>query len=174
MSSIVRSEREELTRAMARLGGVPYADELDDDAETLFPYRGEADTLLAEGFGRRSEVTESLVWSALEPYLETVIGLDLNRYADSQAFREMVATVTTVIRTGDENAEPVKAPPAPRVISSIRELPWWGDAVAKSQEVIARIPIESLPSWIQDRESARRAQAAESEASEDPEKKENS
>lgn len=102
MTDTARSEREALTRAMARLGGVPYADELDDDAETLFPYRGEADTLIAEGFGRHSEVTEALVWEALEPHIETVIALDLNRYGDNEAFRQMVAAVTAVIRSGGE------------------------------------------------------------------------
>lgn len=98
-------------------------------------------------------VTESLVWAALEPHLETVIDLDLNRPDDSERFRELVRAVTAVIRSGDEDsAEDSKIEPkTPRFVSDVRELPWFAEALTKSQEVLAKLPPESIPDWLRKR-----------------------
>lgn len=98
-------------------------------------------------------VTESLVWAALEPHLETVIDLDLNSPEDSARFQELVRAVTAVVRSGDEDSvEDSKIEPKiPRFVSDIRELPWFAEALAKSKEVIAQLPPESIPDWLRKR-----------------------
>jgi len=103
-----RSEREELARVMAKLGGVSYADELEDGAESLYPYYPEADAILEAGFHRieSSAEAEELIWEVLEPYLEGPIRLDLNSRVDNLAFGELVdAVAAAVARIQPEDAE---------------------------------------------------------------------
>lgn len=52
------------------------------------------------GFTRRLELEplESTIWEALEPFLETVIHLDLNNYAQSARFRGLVRKVAHAVR----------------------------------------------------------------------------
>jgi len=114
MTTATRDVREELARAMAKLGGVSYANQLDDGAEELFPYYSQADELIEEGFGKPTEVTEDLVWEALEPHLETVIDLDLNSYKDNRAFQKLVEDVTLVLRSGGEEQSTISLDSARR------------------------------------------------------------
>lgn len=97
--------------------------------------------------------TEARVWGALEPYLETVIHLDLNVYAQNLAFQELVRTVAAAVSPGEE--DPSEEPPAeaeqPRSVAAIRELPWFDSALSRAKEVLAETPPAALPSSLRDR-----------------------
>lgn len=98
MGTELQSDREALTRLMARLGGLAGADSREPLDENFHPYRPEADEILRAGFRRDAEPTEDSVWEALEPFLDTHIRLDLNELRDNEAFAEMVKEITASLR----------------------------------------------------------------------------
>ena len=55
-----------------------------------------------------------------------------------------------MLQSGDEDrAEESRIKPS--VISDIRDIPWFADALAKSKGLLSKLPKESLPSWIRER-----------------------
>ncbi len=97
-----RSEILELARAMARMEGLSYADELKDDAPSLALYVSRAKSILS---GRHA--LETTIWEAMEPFLEGPIQLDLNDPGDNLAFGHMVSQIASaVLKAQEEELDP--------------------------------------------------------------------
>lgn len=113
-------------------------------------------------------ISDGIIWGALEPFLETVIDLDLNSYEDNQGFGRMVAEVGDALRTGDldsidptvaiserkaKRAEEASKDPEeePSILEQIKNLPWFEKALAKSKETLAKLPESAIPSSLQGR-----------------------
>lgn len=140
-----QSEILELARAMAKADGLSYADELKDDAPSLAPHVAKAESILS---GRHE--LETAIWEALEPFLEGPIQLDLNDPGDNLAFGHIVSQVASaVISAGEESLNP--KPRTAGVANDPRDIPWFWDAVDKSREVLSKISVESLPSFLRER-----------------------
>lgn len=50
MATKAEEELEALTRVLAKLGGISYAEDLKDSADILSSYRAQAEKIIAEGF----------------------------------------------------------------------------------------------------------------------------